>query len=232
MQPVRRETIRVLAGWSAVAGATGLWRPAAASSLAALSDAQTADGLRAALEQGARAAVSRLGRADGFLSNLAVRIPLPRYLEDAARVGRALGLQRQFDELVVSMNRAAEAAVPQAQSMLVSAVKSMTVTDAKRIVSGGSTSVTEFFRSRTAEPLFAKFLPTVRAATEQVGLAQRYNALVTQVPVAGQPKIEHHVTTKALDGLYFVIGEEEKAIRANPLRAASAAARTVFGALR
>jgi hypothetical protein len=209
---------------------------ALALSLADLSNGEVDQGLKAALEQGAVAAVSLLGRPDGFLGNPKVRIPLPGFLEQAAQLLKMLGRGKQVEELEIAMNRAAEAAVPMAKDMLVRAARSMTVNDARGILTGGDTSVTDFFAAKTREPLGVKFLPLVTAATKKVGLAQKYNAVAGKVAGTGlmsaqDANIEHYVTGKSLDGLYFVIGQEERKIRANPAAASSAVLRRVFGAL-
>jgi hypothetical protein len=204
--------------------------------LADLSNAEVDQGLKAALEQGALAAVGLLGRPDGFLANPKVRIPLPGFLQQGAQLLKALGRGQQIEELEVAMNRAAETAVPMARDMLVRAAKSITVSDARAILTGGETSVTNFFATKTREPLSIKFLPVVTGVVKKVGLAQQYNAIAGKVAGAGlvskqDANVEHYVTGKSLDGLYFMIGEEEKKIRSNPAAAGSAVLRRVFGAL-
>lgn len=209
---------------------------AQALGLSDLSNAEASQGLKAALERGALSAVGLLGRPGGFLENPKVRIPLPGFLEDAARLLKAIGQKKRVEELEVAMNRAAEAAVPLAKDLLVNAVKTMTVTDAKNILTGGSTSVTSFFAEKTREPLFVRFLPVVTQATKKVALAEKYNQLVGKVPGGLIRKedatIEQYVTRKSLDGLYFMIGEEEKSIRQNPVATGNALLSKVFGALR
>jgi hypothetical protein len=200
----------------------------------ALSEADAASGIRVALERGAVAAVNLLGRNDGFLGNPKVRIPLPEGLEDAAKLLRRLGQQKKVDELVTAMNRAAEAAVPEARTLLVSAAKAISVDDALKIVKGGETSVTDYFVGKTREPLGVKFLPIVTRATEKVKLAARYNAVAGRAAGLGLVKpedanVQQYVTTKALDGLFLMIGEEEKKIRADPVKTGSAILRKVFG---
>jgi hypothetical protein len=208
-----------------------------ALSLGDLSNAEASQGLKAALEQGAVAAVGLLGKTDGFLGNPKVRIPLPGYLENAAGLLRSLGQGKRIDELVTSMNRAAETAVPMARDLLVGAVKSMNVNDAKKILGGGETSVTDFFAEKTREPLGVKFLPVVTQATEKVGLAEKYNRVASKAAGMGLVKkedanIQHYVTGKTLDGLYLMIGDEEKKIRQNPVGTGSAVLQKVFGALK
>jgi hypothetical protein len=201
---------------------------------AELSDADAASGIRAALERGAVAAVGSLGRQDGFLGNPKVRIELPGSLKDAAKLLRLTGQQHRVDELVTAMNRAAEAAVPEAKAMLIAAVKSISVGDARRIVSGGEDSVTQFFAAKTRVPLVQKFLPIVKRETARVDLAARFNAVAGKAAGMGLLKgddanLERYVTGKALDGLYFMIGEEEKKIRRDPIGTGSALLARVFG---
>lgn len=208
-----------------------------ALTLADLSNTEATQGLKTALEKGAVAAVNLLGRTDGFLGNAKVRIPLPGFLEDGSKLLRALGRGAQIDELVTSMNRAAESAVPLARDLLVGAVKTMSVSDAKNILTGGDTSVTQFFATRTREPLGVKFLPIVTRATEKVGLAAKYNAVAGKASSYGLVKkedanIQQYVTGKSLDGLYFVIGEEERKIRQDPVATGSAILKKVFGAMK
>ena len=201
---------------------------------AALGMDDAAAGVRAALERGAASAVNLLGRNDGFLGNPKVRIPLPGMLDDAARLLKRLGQGQRVDELVTAMNRAAEQAVPEARPLLQDAVRSLSVEDAIDIVRGGSTSVTDFFARKTRTPLTAKFLPIVTRATEKVQLAERYNAFAARAAGLGLVKgddanLQQHVTAKALDGLYLMIGEEEQRIRADPVGTGSAILKKVFG---
>ena len=210
---------------------------ARALSLGDLTNTEASQGLKVALEKGALNAVSLLGRPDGFLGNEKVRIPLPGFLQDAAKLFKTLGQGKRVDELVTSMNRAAEAAVPMAKDLLVSAVKAMTVTDAKKILSGGDTSMTDFFAEKTREPLGVRFLPVVSQAIEKVGLAAKYNAVAAKAAGIGLMKkedanIQLYVTGKSLDGLFFMIGEEEKKIRQDPIGTGSAVLKKVFGALK
>ncbi|MCB8748808.1 DUF4197 domain-containing protein [Rhodoferax sp. U2-2l] len=209
----------------------------AAVSLADVTNTQASQGLKAALEQGARAAVASLGQPGGFLGNDKVRISLPGYLEEAAGLLRTFGQGKRLDELVTAMNQAAEAAVPLAKDMLVNAVKTMNVQDAKNILSGGDTSVTQFFADKTRAPLGVKFLPVVKKTTAQVNLADKYNQIASKAAGMGLIKgeevsVERYVTSKALDGLYFMIGEEEKKIRQDPVGSGSALLQKVFGALK
>jgi hypothetical protein len=211
----------------------GAW----AQSPAQLTQSDALQGIRAALERGSALAVSSLGRDDGFLANPKVRIPLPGFLAEAAKLARLTGQQAKVDELVTAMNRAAEQAVPAAKPLLLDAVKSMSVDDGVRILRGPEDSVTRFFADKTRVPLVGRFLPIVTQATERVALAAKYNALAGKVANLGLLKgedanLQRYVTGKALDGLYLVIGEEERKIRQNPAAAGSAILSKVFGALR
>ncbi len=201
---------------------------------AVANESDAAAGVRAALERGALSAISLLGRNDGFLGNPRVRIPLPGYLEKAAKLLKATGQGKRVDELVTAMNRAAEAAVPEARTLFVGTVKNMSVEDALGVVRGGPTSVTDYFAGKTRVPLGEKFLPIVARATEKVQLAERYNRLASKAAGMGLVKgdevsVQQHVTARALDGLYLMIGEEEKKIRADPLKTGSAILQKVFG---
>ena len=206
----------------------------AAGSAFALGQNEAASGVRVALERGADSAVSLLGRPGGFLDNPQVRIPLPGALKEAASVLRALGQEQLVDDLVTSMNRAAEQAVPAAKPLLLNAVRTMSVEDAVNIVRGGDTSVTDFFAAKTRGPLAEKFLPIVSAETRRVALAEKYDAIASQGSMFGLVKpedasVEQYVTRKALDGLFLMIGQEERNIRADPIATGSAILKAVFG---
>ena len=205
--------------------------------LADLTNQDAARGIKGALTEGAASAISKLGVPGGFLNNPKVKIPLPPALDELAKGMRMIGRGKDADELVATMNQAAEQAVPQAKELMVNAVKTMSVEDGKKILTGGEDSVTQFFRVKTAAPLTVKFLPIVKQSTDKVGLAEKYNRLAGEGAKLGIIKgdavnIEQYVTSKALDGLYLMIGEEERAIRQNPAAAGSAIVSKVFGALR
>ena len=200
----------------------------------ALGETEAASGVRAALERGADSAVSLLGKPGGFLDNPQVKIPLPGALNSAAKMLRAIGQQGRVDDLVNSMNRAAESAVPAAKPLLLNAVHAMSVEDAVKIVHGGDTSVTDFFAAKTRAPLGEKFLPIVTEETQKVSLTAKYNAVASKGSSFGLVKpedanVEQYVTRKTLDGLFFMIGQEEKKIRADPMGTGSAILKSVFG---
>lgn len=233
-RPARRAFHRQAAAWAALL-VTAAHQQAWALSLSDLSNQDASSGIKVALEKGVQAAVALLGQQGGFLDNPKVRIPLPGFLEQAAGVLKMTGQGKRIDELVTGMNRAAEAAVPMGKDLLVKAVKSMTVQDAKQILTGGDNAVTQFFADKTRAPLGQSFLPVVTKAVSQVGLARTYDRIAGKASGMGLIKnedasIEHYVTGKTLDGLYTVIGDEERKIRQDPVGTGSALLHKVFGA--
>lgn len=217
-------------------GASAPSASAGGKSIGQLKATEINAGIKEALTRGSELAVAQLGKPDGFLGNAALRIPLPPALQKAEQIMRAMGMAKQADDLVLAMNRAAEAAVPEAKSLLVKAVSEMTVEDAKGILSGGNTAATEFFRRKTEISLTSRFAPIVKGATDRVGLAQHYDKVAGAAAQFGaldrnQATVEQYVTQQALDRLYQVIGEQESALRANPAQAASTLLQKVFGAV-
>ncbi|RYY75664.1 MAG: DUF4197 domain-containing protein [Gammaproteobacteria bacterium] len=207
-----------------------------ALSLSDLSNQDASSGLKAALEKGSSVAVARLGVENGFLNNEKVKIRLPEKWDRARNLLKMTGQSKKFDDLEVAMNRAAESAVPFAKPLLLDAIKTMTVTDAKNILSGGETSVTNFFRKKTSDSLAVKFLPLVKGVTDKTKLAKNYNSAMAQAQKYGvateqEATVEAYVTKRATDGLYLMIAEEEKAIRQDPLGAGSKIISKVFGAV-
>ena len=207
-----------------------------ALSLSDLTQSDASGGLKDALTQGAQIAVKQLGKPGGFSDNDEVRIELPGKLGKAAQTMKMMGMGEQVEELEASMNKAAEAAVPQAQAILVDAVKRMTVSDAKAILAGGEDSATQYLNKSSREQIRAKFLPIVKQATDKVGVAQQYNSFAGQAAALGvvdakSANVENYVTEKALDGLFKMIAEQEASIRQNPAGAATSLAKKVFGAL-
>lgn len=207
-----------------------------ALSLGDISNQDAVGGLQEALSQGATKAVATLGKQDGFLGKPKVKIPLPESLQKVESIMRRFGKGQQADELVMSMNRAAESAVQEAKPLLLGAVKQMSVEDAKKILNGSDDAATRYFREKTETPLTDKFLPIVRQATAKAQLAEKYD----QFAGAGKrynlvkeedAKLENYVARKALDGMYLMIAEEERAIRQDPVGAAGNLAKKVFGAL-
>ncbi len=226
--PLSRTLISLLLLGTAALAQAGL--------LDAFSDKDATGGMREALAQGAVQAVKQLGHEDGFLGNPQVRIELPSRLQKAEGALRMMGQGKTVDELKTSMNRAAEQAVPEAQTLLLAAVKQMSVQDVKDVLTGGEDSATRYFRDKTSVELSRRFQPIVAQVTGRLAITQQYNALAGRVAGFGLLKpedtsVEQYVTKKALDGLFLMIAEQERAIRANPAQAAGSLARKIFSAL-
>lgn len=205
------------------------------SQVASLTEQETNDGLKLALNQGVSRAVDMLGATNGFLGNQEVKIPLPDTLKKVEKGLRMVGMGNQADELVLKMNRAAELAVPEAKALLVSSIKQMSLSDAKGILTGPQDAATQYFRKTTASDMATKFLPIVQKATANVQLAETYNKYAELGNKFGLVKKENanlnqYVTQKALDGVYLMIAKEEAAIRQNPMGQASNLLKKVFGA--
>ncbi|MDE2585684.1 MAG: DUF4197 domain-containing protein [Betaproteobacteria bacterium] len=203
---------------------------------AAVSNTDAVSGLKEALIRGSESAVGQLGKKDGFLGNAKVKIPLPGALEDAAKMMKKFGMGKQADELEETMNRAAEAAVVEAKPLLINAVKQMSVKDAQGVLTGGDDAATQYFKRTTSAPLTEKFLPIVKQATAKVQLADKYNQFAGKAAKLNlidqkDANLDDYVTRKALDGLFLMIAEEEKAIRKDPVGTGSKLLGTVFGSL-
>ena len=201
-----------------------------------LSSSDTASGLKEALTRGAEIAVGQLGKKDGFLGDKRVRIPLPDSLRSAEKAMRTFGMKKQADELIETMNRAAEMAVVEAKPILTNAVKSMSFDDARGILTGGDDAATQYFKRTTSKEIGAKFLPIVKAATAKVDLAGQYNKYAGQAAKFGlldekDADLDSYVTQKAMDGLFLMIAEQEKSIRKDPIGTGSSLLKKVFGTL-
>lgn len=221
----------LLAGLAALSLSTA----AHAIDLADLSNKDAGAGLKEALGRAASAAVGQLGRADGYLGDERVKIPLPGNLQKAEKLLRNFGMGDRADELVTAMNRSAERAVQEARPILADAVRKMSWQDAKGILAGGETAATEYFQRTTRDSIAAKFLPIVQNATAKVKLAETYNRYAGQAAQfglikAGDANLDQYVTQKALDGLYLMIADQERAIRQDPIGQGSKLLQKVFSA--
>lgn len=207
-----------------------------ALSIADLTQSDASSGIKDALAQSAQLAVQQLATPGGFSNDADVRIELPGKLGKAAKTMKLMGMGAEIDALETGMNQAAEAAMPQAQAILVDAVKKMSVTDAKGILAGGDDAATRYLETSSREQIRAKLLPIVKQNTDKVGVVQQYNALAGQAAMFGKldsknASVEGYVTEQALDGLFKVIGEEEASLRQNPTAAATSLAKKVLGTL-
>jgi len=188
------------------------------------SDEKVAAGLKEALAVGTGNAVAATGTLDGFFKNEAIKILLPEKLQRLDKRLRTVGLGSQIDAFVLSMNRAAERAAPSAKSIFEEALRQMTFSDAKQILRGGDTAATDFFRAKTSERLTVSFLPIVSSSLGEVGATKRYKNLVSSPSL----DLDRYVTGRSLDGLFHVLGEEEKKIRKDPAARVTKLLKDVF----
>ncbi len=213
----------------------------AAASLTGLSQDQMVQGLKEALGKGVQQAISTLGKEDGFLKDLSVKIPMPQSLQRVESTLRTLRQDKLADDFVTTMNRAAEKAVPEAAAVLGDSVKQMSIADARAILTGTNNAATQYFRRTSETNLYARFRPIVEKATEQVGVTRAYKQMMDRTGVAGglgasllgqeSTDLDGYVTRKALDGLFVKIAEEEKRIRENPVARTTDLLQKVFGAV-
>jgi hypothetical protein len=207
---------------------------AKANTAAALNDATIASGLKEALSVGTQKAVRLVAKQGGYLDNEAIKILVPQNLRTVEKVSRGLGQGARVDEFVASMNHAAESAAPEAETIFAEAVTEMTIDDARKLLNGGDTSITDYFKTKTSARLAVAFRPHVDAAMSRNGVTQQYQALVGQVswmPFGNGSSldIDTYVVNKALDGLFYMLGQQEKEIRTNPAARSTALLKQVFG---
>ena len=213
------------------------------AALGGLSQDQVAQGLKEALGKGVAAAITNLSRPGGFLDNPQVKIPMPEKLQAVEKTLRAMKQDKYADEFVTTMNRAAEAAVPEAMPIFSDAVKSMTIDDAKKLLTGGNDSATQFFKDKGEKQIQEKMLPVIKQATEKTGVTAAYKKLLDQAGGANSflgrlnintasLDVDNYVTQKASDGLFKMIAEEEKRIRENPAARTTELLEKVFGAVK
>jgi Protein of unknown function (DUF4197) len=205
-----------------------------ANNAAGLNDAKIGSGLKEALSVGTQKAVRLVDQPGGYLNNEAIKILLPQNLRPVERVLRGMGQGPKIDEFVASMNHAAESAAPEAETIFADAVTEMTIDDARKLLNGGDTSITEYFKSKTSAHLATAFRPHVEAAMNKNGVTQQYEGLVGQMPRmlfgnSSSLDIDTYVVNQALDGLFYMLGQQEKEIRTNPVARSTALLKQVFG---
>ncbi len=202
-------------------------------STAGLSDDKIIGGLKEALQVSTAKAVALTGKPDGFLKNEAIKILLPPKLQTVGKGMRMLGMGAQVDELEVGMNRAAEQAAPEAKPIFIAAVKKMSFDDARKILTGGDTAATDYFKRSSSADLTTAFTPIVKRSMQQVGVVQQYNRVLASAPggsaLAGQFDLNQYVVSKTLDGLFLMLGQEEKKIRKDPAAQTTSLLKEVFG---
>ncbi len=195
---------------------------------------KTASGLKEALSIGTRNAVTKVSKVDGYFGNRAIKILMPDKIATVANVLRKVGYGREVDDFVLSMNRAAERAAPQAVSIFVDAIKGMTFEDASKILRGNDTAATEFFKEKTNDRLYAAFKPIISSSLDEVGATRSYKNMMAEyeaIPFVSRQSLDldHYVTGKPLDGLFYMVGQEEKKIRHDPAARVTDLLKNVFG---
>jgi hypothetical protein len=203
-----------------------------------LTDNEITGGLKEALFNGIKFAVNTLGRENGFLGDERVKIPLPKNLQNVEKALRFAGQGKMVDEFVTSMNRAAEKAVPVAIDVFMDSIRQMTFNDVRQILfSGQDDAATQFFRRTSEETLRQKFRPIVEKFTNEVGVTQKYKDMMGKYGFVGKlfgqdaNDLDGYVTQKALDGLFFMVAEEEKKIRKDPIGRTTDLLKKVFGSI-
>jgi hypothetical protein len=211
-----------------------IWRRATARPVSGLADDKITAGLREALKVSTTKAVATTGRPDGFLKNETIKILLPQKLRNARTGLSMIGMGPQLEELEVGMNRAAEQAAPEAKQIFLNALMQMSINDARGILSGNDTAATDYFRGKSSADLATAFKPIVHRSLQNVGVVQQYeqltqNSLATPLLRNQKFDLDDYVVGKALDGLFYMLGQEEKQIRRNPTAQTSAILKEVFG---
>ena len=204
------------------------------SSVGVADEKTNAAGIKEALAVGTERAVKDLSQQDGYFGNQAVKILMPSSIQKVAEVGRMAGFQKQVDEFILSMNRAAEAAAPLAARYFGDAIRAMTLDDARGILMGGDTAATKYFRGKTHDKLYTAFKPVVAQKVGEVGATRAYKNMIGRyesMPMMGSQSLDldDYVTNKSLDGLFYMVGQEEKKIRTNPMARSTDLLKTVFG---
>jgi RNA binding exosome subunit len=194
----------------------------------------TVSALKEALSIGTENAVRLVSKTDGYFGNQMVKILLPDKIQKVADVVAKLGYQEQVDSFILSMNRAAEEAAPKATALFVDAIKAMSFDDARKILQGGDTAATQYFKGKTSKKLYDEFKPVVVSNMNKVGVTKAYKDMMApyeSLPFAPKESmdLDHYVTNKALDGLFLMVGQEEKKIRTNPAARVTDLLKTVFG---
>ncbi len=195
----------------------------------------TSAGLKEALSIGTRNAVLSVSKVDGYFKNEAIKILLPESLQNVANILSKISYQKQVDEFILSMNRAAEKAAPKARDIFLNAIKEMTIEDAFKILKGNDTAATDYLKEKTSDKLYESFKPIISKSMNEVGTTKAYKNMMGKyvlfIPFTGLESfdLDHYVTTKALDGLFYMIAQEEKKIRTDPAARVTELLRKVFG---
>lgn len=200
-----------------------------------LDEGTVVSGLKEALSVGTASAVKLASKENGYFGNEAIKILLPDKVQAVGEVLRKAGFGQEVDAFILSMNRAAEKAAPKARPVFIEAIKEMNIQDANRILNGGDTAATDYFRTKTSQHLAEAFKPEISSSMNKVGVARQYKALTERyfslIPLAGMDSfdLDQYVTNKALEGLFHMLGQEEKKIRTNPAARTTEILKKVFG---
>jgi uncharacterized protein DUF4197 len=224
----------VYAGWSDLLDYFSDDSEISKSTVSVLTNSEVVDGLKEALSKGTTSAIASLGKPDGFFANEKVKIPMPDSLQTVEDGLRKLGQDKYADEFVLTMNRAAEQAVPEAAEIFGNAIRSMSIEDAKGILNGPDDAATKYFRRTSGEKLVNRFLPIVEKSTDRVGVTSNYKEMVGKLGFASKfidtesLDVDHYITNKAVDGLFLMVAREEKLIRENPAARTTELLKKVF----
>jgi len=204
------------------------------ASKAGTEDSTIAAGLKEALSTGTENAVNTVSKADGYFGNQMIKILMPEKIRMVSDVLSKLGYQKEVDDFVLGMNRAAEKAAPKAAAVFGDAIREMTFDDARKILNGGDTAATEFFKTKTHDKLYDAFKPIISSSMDEVGATRSYKEMMSKyetIPFMDRTSVDldHYVTDKSLDGLFYMVGQEEKKIRTDPAARATDLLKTVFG---
>ncbi len=197
-------------------------------------DSTVISGLKEALSIGTENAVRSVSQADGYFANEMIKILMPEKIQKVADVLKMVGYQKEVDDFVMSMNRAAEKAAPKASAFFVDAIKQMNFDDARKILNGGDTAATDFFKTKTSDKIYEAFKPLISTSMNDVGVTRSYKQMMGRyesLPFVDKQSLDldHYVTNKSLDGLFYMVGQEEKKIRTNPAARVTDLLKTVFG---
>ncbi|UCE78376.1 MAG: DUF4197 domain-containing protein [Nitrospiraceae bacterium] len=211
-----------------------IFKSSGSSSSTGLDESTTISGLKEALAIGTENAVQNVSQVDGYFGNSLIKILMPEKIQNVADVLGKLGFQKEVDEFVLSMNRAAEKAAPEAASIFGDAIREMTIQDAVGILNGGDTAATDFFEEKTHDRLYGAFKPIISSSMDEVGATKSYKNMMGRyetIPFMDKRSLDldHYVTDKSLDGLFYMVGQEEKKIRTDPAARVTDLLQTVFG---
>jgi len=199
-----------------------------------LSNDEIIKGLKEALTIGSNNSASSASKVDGYFKNSIIKIPFPAEAKDMEQKLRSIGMGQQVDQFVLTMNRAAEEAAKEAAPVFVNAIKQMTITDGVKILKGRDDEATQYLKRTTSVDLTSKFRPIVKRAIDKVQVTSYWNPLASaynKIPFVTKvnPDLEEYVTQKALDGLFYLVAQEELKIRKDPVARVTDLLKKVFG---